>query len=131
MDREATEVGDPVRIPRLEAHDAGPLAVGLDHEHPEHVGLLARALDVAEDALAIGRPRRGEERLHVLVLGEADEEVEVVRPHRRTTTLTRSPPVFARREARTRPDRATAAAEDQPSPMTMPPVIDSSRKSAP
>ena len=39
VDGEATEVGDPVRPPRLEAHDAGTVAVHLDHEHPEHVGL--------------------------------------------------------------------------------------------
>ena len=92
--------------PRLEnAHDAGPLAVGLDHEHAEHVRLLLGALDVGEDALAVARPRGGEERLHVLVLGEGDEEVEIVRPRAADGDAhSTSSAVFGRRHATTSPD---------------------------
>ena len=133
MDREAAELGDAVRAaPAREAHDAGPLAVGLDHEHAEHVGLLAGALDVGEDALAIGRPRRGEKRLHVLVLGEGDEEVEIVRPRTPDDDAHKiSSTVFGRRHATTSPDPSATPRRISASPMTMPVVIGSSRNSAP
>ena len=66
------------RFAALEAHRPRALAVDLDHEDAECVGLGLRALDLREDLLAILRPHGGEERLDVLVRHELDEEVDVV-----------------------------------------------------
>ena len=133
MDCEAAELGDAVRpATAREAHDAGPLAVGLDDEHAEHLRLLVGALDVGEDALAIRRPRRGEKRLHILVPGEADEEVEVVRARAADDHAHKiSSTVFGRRHETTRPDPSATPRRIRDSPITMPAVIGSSRNSAP
>ena len=106
MDGEPAELCDAVRAAAArEAHDPGPPAVGLDHEDPEDVRLLVGALDVGGMlSRSLGRDG-GEERMHVLVLGEGDEEVEIVRPRAADSDphITSSA-VFARRHERTRPD---------------------------
>ena len=63
----------------LEAHRARALAVGLDDEDAERLGLGLGALDLREDLVASLRAHGGEERLDVLVRDELDEEVDVVR----------------------------------------------------
>ena len=99
---------------------------------PNTSGSSPRALDVAEDALAIGRPRCGEKRLDVLVLGEADEEVEIVRPRTAYDDAHKiSSAVFGRRHATTSPDPSATPRRINASPMSMPVVIGSSRNSAP
>ena len=80
MHGEAAEVRDPAAdVAALEAHRPGPLAVDLDDEDAERVGLGVRAVDLGEELLESLRAHRGEERLDVLVRHELGEEVGVVR----------------------------------------------------
>ena len=80
MHGEAAEVRDTASdVPALEAHRPRALAVDLDQEHAECVGLGLRALDLREDVLTTLRPHGGEERLDVLVRHELGDEVGVVR----------------------------------------------------
>src|ERR1041384_1563274 len=54
MHGEATEVGDAMQLaPLLEAHDAGPLAVDLDHETSKSVRLGQRAFHLGCDSRAV------------------------------------------------------------------------------
>ena len=76
----------------LEPHRPGALAVDLDDEDAERLGLGLRALDLGDELLASLRAHRGEERLDVLVRDELDEELDVVARARRIVTLTRATP---------------------------------------
>src|SRR4051812_7478200 len=80
MHREPLQVRDlGATVSDLEAHHAGALAVHLDHETAVLLGLRLRALDLAQQALAVERCTSTEERFHVRVVQELKEEVEVVR----------------------------------------------------
>ena len=81
MDREALEERDPAApVAHLEADRARalPLAagVGLDDEAAELLRLGERAVDLVEQVAAIAGARQ--ERLHLLVTEQVDEEVDVL-----------------------------------------------------
>ena len=130
VDGEAADVDDraaPVR--QLPYHRARPLPVELDDHHAARVPIL---LDLGGDAVAVVGAGRGEERAHVLVRVELDEEVDVVgagRPdrdgHERAVAASR------RRGRRTPPEASATPARISASPPSIAAVISSSRISAP
>src|SRR6185312_11986026 len=80
MHRQGAEVRDPApRVRDLEAHQAGRLAVGLDHEAAELLRLGLRALDLLEQPVAVARPHDRHERVDVLVRHQLEQEVDVAR----------------------------------------------------
>src|SRR5438876_429199 len=129
MERPHAGRGSPARR-SVEAHRARALAVDLDHEAPEVPGLGRRALDLGEDRLAVAGADRAEERLHVLVRGQPDEEVgvgslgpadpDLVRHARAAARRPRSPPAPSATPARIRSAPRTSLASMLSSKMSAP-----------
>ena len=113
VDGEAAEVGDAAsRVRALEAHRAGSLAVDLDDEDAEGLGLGLRALDLGEERRRDLRADGREERLDVLVGDELDEEVDVVRARSPDGDASRRR-LLARTPKRRWPDARIDTHEDQ------------------
>ena len=123
MDGEAADVDDPVPLaPDLPGHRTRELAVDLGDEE---------AVQIGDDPVAVVRPARRQERAHVVVRVELDEEVDVAvarRPdrdrHGRTVAV-------SRRGNFTAPDASATPARISASPPSVAAVISSSRISAP
>src|SRR5439155_7418586 len=80
MHRERAQVGDPAApVCDLEAHQARRLAVDLDHEAAELVGLAAGALDLGLQTFAVARPDDGQVRLDIVMRHQLEQEVDVAR----------------------------------------------------
>jgi len=78
MDCETLEVSDSrTAVLHLEAQHARTSTVHLDHEAPVRRGIPLRPFDLGRDRIVVAG-RSPEERLHVFVIHELDEEVEIV-----------------------------------------------------
>ena len=119
-------------IDEVEAHGAHPLAVHLDHEPAERVRLALGALDLGKDQLAVGRRVSAQERAHVVVSGQLEQEGGVVRG--RTSQRDRHDSEASRRRMRSgsrapvasaTPPRINASAANAAAPKVSP------RKTAP
>jgi hypothetical protein len=79
MDCETLEVSNPrTAVLHLEAHYARTSTVHLDHEAPVRSGILSRPFDLGRDRIVVASRAPAEERLHVFVVHELDQEVEIV-----------------------------------------------------
>src|SRR5262249_19322939 len=131
MHGEPLEPRDPgAAVLHLEAHGPGPLAVRFDHEPPELAGLGLGSLDLLQQAVPVERRAAAEEGLHVVVVDELVEKVEVAAPRAADHDHGVSP-TGARRGVRTVPVPRATPARMSASPPRAEAVTGSSRKTAP
>ena len=132
MDSQSLEVRDArAAVRQLESHCTGTFAVDVDHEPAEVVRLALRSFDLHCDCSAILRSDRAEERFHLLVSDELEEEVHVA--GRRTTNRDRHGVwvTGARRGRRATPDATATPRRMSAMPPTSPAVSGSPSSVAP
>src|SRR5690242_19271742 len=79
--RQRAEVRDSAAaVADLEAHQAGGLAVDLDHEAAELPGLGLRPFDLGGEPFAVARPPHGKVLHDVVLVHQLEQEIEVLRP---------------------------------------------------
>jgi hypothetical protein len=131
MDGQALELRDlGAAVLYLEPHRPGALAVGFDHEAAELLRLRLRALDLAEQAVAVESRTTTKERLDVLEVHELVQELDVVgsRAANRDHGVSHA---IVRRRGRSVPVPSATPARIRTSPPTEDAVMCSSRKMAP
>ncbi len=80
MDCQALEVSDPrTAVLHLEPHHARTSAVHLDDEPAVRRGISLRSFDLGRDRIVVASCPSTEKGLHILVIHELDEELEIVR----------------------------------------------------
>lgn len=80
MDCQALEMSDPrTAVLHLEPHHAGTGTVHLDDEPAVRRGISLRSCDLGRDRIVVASCPPAEKGLHVFVIDELDEEVEILR----------------------------------------------------
>src|SRR5687768_5948644 len=129
MDREAADVDDrTAAIRHLPGHRSRTLAAELDDHHA--AGVLSLR-DLGRDALAVVRAGGREERPHVLVRVELDEELDVAGLGRTDRDAHGRTVAASRRGSRIAPEASATPPRISARPISVAAVIASSRISAP
>jgi hypothetical protein len=133
VDREAAEARDAAaRVAARERERSGALAVDLDDEAALRLRILVLSRELFGNRLPVEPLARGEERTHVVVREDVEQEVEVVRRRAPQRDVAHGSWIAgARRASRTAPEPSATPARISASPPSVAAVMLSSSRSAP